>query len=76
MFSGNESDWVSKIDFEAKNRVEDFFKVRVGIKTTADKVFISEQWEELKANKPEDELLKDLISQENIEPWGATENLN
>lgn len=74
MLSGIESDWVSKIDLAAKNKVEDFFKVRVGIKTTADKVFISENWDEL-AEKPEDELLKDLISQENIEPWGATENL-
>ena len=47
---------------------------KVGIKSTADKVFISEKWEELLADKPEDELLKDLISQENIEPWKATDN--
>jgi methylase of polypeptide subunit release factors len=74
MLSNNESDWVSKIDMAAKNRVEDFFKVKVGIKSTADKVFISDKWEELKTDKPEDELLKDLISQENIEPWNATDN--
>ncbi|MCK9401311.1 MAG: N-6 DNA methylase [Bacteroidales bacterium] len=74
MLSINESDWVSKIDNAAKNRVEDFFKVKVGIKSTADKVFISDKWEELKADKPEDELLKDLISQENVEPWNATDN--
>lgn len=74
MLSNNESDWVLKIDNAAKNRVKDFFKVKVGIKSTADKVFISDKWEELKANKPEDELLKDLISQENIEPWNATDN--
>ena len=74
MLSGDESDWVSKIDKSSKNRVEDFFKVKVGIKSTADKVFISDKWEELNETKPEDELLKDLISQENIEPWNATEN--
>lgn len=74
MLSGKESDWVSQIDFASRNKVEDFFKVRVGIKTTADKVFIGEMWDELR-EKPEDELLKELISQENIEPWGATENL-
>jgi adenine-specific DNA-methyltransferase len=74
MLSNNESDWVSKIDKAAKNRVKDFFKVKVGIKSTADKVFISDKWEELKTDKPEDELLKDLISQENVEPWNATDN--
>ena len=74
MLSSNESDWVAKIDKAAKNRVEDFFKVKVGIKSTADKVFISDKWEELNGTKPEDELLKELISQENIEPWNATDN--
>lgn len=74
MLSNNESDWVTKIDKASKNRIEDFFKVKVGIKSTADKIFISDKWDELNADKPEDELLKDLISQENIEPWNATDN--
>ncbi len=74
MLSNNEAIWVSKIDSSAKNRVRDFFKVRVGIKSTADRVFISDKWEELKADMPEDELLKNLISQENVEPWNATDN--
>jgi adenine-specific DNA-methyltransferase len=74
MLSNNESSWVSRIDTAAKNRVQDFFKVKVGIKSTADKVFISDKWEELKIDMPEDELLKDLISQENVEPWNATDN--
>lgn len=74
MLSNNESEWIAKIDKATKNRVEDFFKVKVGIKSTADKVFISDKWEELNGTKPEDELLKELISQENIEPWKATDN--
>ena len=37
-------------------------------------MFIGDKWENLKEEKPEDELLKDLISQENIEPWNATDN--
>lgn len=74
MLSKNESEWIAKIDKATKNRVEDFFKVKVGIKSTADKVFISDKWEELNGTKPEDELLKELISQENIEPWNATDN--
>jgi len=75
MYSGLESKWVSRIDSATKCRVEDFFKVRVGIKTTADKIFISENWEELGEDKPEDELLKELISQENIEPWSVSDKL-
>ncbi len=74
MLSNNESDWVSKIDKATKNRVGDLFKVKVGIKSTADKVFISDKWENLNGTKPEDELLKELISQENVEPWNATDN--
>jgi adenine-specific DNA-methyltransferase len=74
MLSSGESEWVYKIDKSAKNRVEDFFKVKVGIKSTADKVFISDKWEDLNGTKPEDDLLKELISQENIEPWNATDN--
>lgn len=75
MLSNNESEWIARIDKATKNRVEDFFKVKVGIKSTADKVFISDKWEELNGTKPEDELLKELISQENIERWEATDNL-
>jgi adenine-specific DNA-methyltransferase len=74
MLSVDESAWVSKIDSLAKNRVSDFFKVRVGIKSTADKIFIGDKWDDLGSEKPEEELLKDLISQENIEPWNATDN--
>ncbi len=76
MLSDKESNWVSIIDKSSTNRVGDFFKVKVGIKSTADKVFISDKWEELNGTKPEEELLKELISQENIEPWNATDNFN
>jgi type I restriction-modification system DNA methylase subunit len=75
MLSDNESDWVSKIESASKNRVGDFFNVRVGIKSTADKIFISDKWDDFGENKPESELLKPLISQENVEPWNATDNI-
>lgn len=48
------------------------FKVRVGIKTTADNVFIhnNNEWEALAENiKPEAELLNPLISSDNIQKW-------
>jgi adenine-specific DNA-methyltransferase len=76
LLSCKESDWVSKIDKASKSKVGDFFKVKVGIKSTADKIFISDKWDELNETKPEDVLLKELISQENIQPWNVTENFN
>jgi hypothetical protein len=71
MLSEEEAKWVSEIEAASKSSVKDHFNVRVGIKTTADKVFISDNWESLNDFKPEDELLKALISQENIKPWGS-----
>jgi len=76
MLSEEEAAWVSTIDKNSACTVGDLFKVRVGIKTTADKVFISDKWNELGEDKPESELLKDLISQENIEPWGSSDKVN
>lgn len=76
MLSKTESAWVSLIQKNSKGYVGDFFKVRVGIKTTADKVFISDNWERLGSDSPEKELLKDLISQENIERWGVNEKVD
>jgi hypothetical protein len=72
LLSDSESLWVNKIDKNAFCLVGDLFKVRVGIKTTADKVFISDEWDKLETDKPEDVLLKDLISQENIGRWATT----
>jgi len=71
MLSKDEALWVSEVENNSKSFVKDHFKVRVGIKTTADKVFISDKWNELNDKKPEEDLLKDLISQENIKPWSV-----
>lgn len=76
MLSKKETNWVTTIDKNAACVVRDLFKVRVGIKTTADKVFISDRWEDLEDSKPEDELLRDLISQENIGLWGISDPIN
>jgi adenine-specific DNA-methyltransferase len=69
MLAMDESEWVSRINSAAKNYVRDFFNVKVGIKSTADKVFISSNWDEMGSDIPEEQLLKELISQENISPW-------
>lgn len=63
MASYEELDWVSKIRKSARYLIEDVSKVRVGIKSNADKVFLKSNWEELLENiRPENELLKPLLS--------------
>lgn len=76
MLSKTEASWTNLVQKNAKGFVGDFFKVRVGIKTTADKVFISDDWERLGSSMPERELLKELISQENIERWGINDKVS
>jgi tRNA1(Val) A37 N6-methylase TrmN6 len=48
--------------------IKNFFKVKVGIKTTADKVFIRSNWDDLEL-KPEQILLHSLISSSDIQKW-------
>lgn len=76
MLSKSEFAWARLIQKNSKGFVGDFFKVRVGIKTTADKVFISDDWGKLGSDSPEKELLKDLISQENIDRWGVNDKVD
>lgn len=40
LLSGGEADWVAMVDAASQCRISDVAKVRVGIKTTADSVFI------------------------------------
>ncbi len=72
--SKKENEWVNKIESNAKYIVKDFFKVKVGVKTTADNVFIKNDWDNLKDEKPETNILKPLLSQENISKWNAVMN--
>jgi hypothetical protein len=69
LLADDEEGWVDKIDTAASFRLGERFKVRVGIKTTADKVFVRDDWSTMNGICPEPELLKDLISQENIGAW-------
>lgn len=47
-------------------------KIRVGVKTTADPVFIRSDWAELStAHRPEDELLRPLLTHHDIDRWSA-----
>lgn len=60
--------WISQIDANAAFRIKDKFKVRVGIKSCADNVFISQLWKE-EGYEIEDKLLRPMLSQENIDTW-------
>jgi adenine-specific DNA-methyltransferase len=73
LLTNSEAEWVRKLEKNSSCRVGDKLKVRVGIKTTADKVFISDDWERLGALMPEEDVLIDLISQENIQAWSTSD---
>jgi adenine-specific DNA-methyltransferase len=77
MFTDEEREWVRKVEQKAVCRVGDLLKVRVGVKTTADKVFIRNDWSELpKSMRPEDELLRPLYSQADAQRWVAKTDVN
>ena len=68
MSDDKENKWIEAIDEHTAFRIKDKFKVRVGIKSCADNVFISQLWDK-EGCKIEEELLCPMISQENIEAW-------
>ena len=54
--------------------VGDRFKVRVGVKSCADEVFLNQENYE-SDERPEDVFFRNMISQENITPWTISESL-
>jgi len=60
--------WISKVERAAAFRIKDRFKVRVGVKSCADNVFISQLWVK-EGYEIEDKLLRPMLSQENIDTW-------
>ncbi|MDR0483395.1 MAG: N-6 DNA methylase [Cellulomonadaceae bacterium] len=74
--SSPESDrWLDTIAEHTWKTFGDIAKIRVGIKTTADKVFLHHDWEN-KAPQVESDLLRPLIVQKNIAPWKTADNLH
>ena len=70
MVTDAEQQWLSTIDNHMHCRISDVVKVRVGIKTTADEVFIRDDWQRLPEEvRPEAELLRPLLSQEQSARW-------
>ncbi len=70
MTTEGESDWVMRVDSRTDRRICDIAKVRVGIKSTADPVFIRSDWDRLPSHlRPEPELLKPLLSHDDAQRW-------
>lgn len=74
MTNDEENKWIEIIKSNTFSLIGDVFKVRVGVKSCADNIFIKQDWSK-EPIKPEKKLFKKLISQENIKRWrGAIEN--
>lgn len=71
MTNSDENEWIEQINNNSTFRIGDKFKVRVGVKSCADNVFIKQSWDK-ESIIPEDKLFKKLISQENIQRWCFT----
>ena len=70
MVTLDEGGWLKTINAHATTHICDVAKVRVGIKTTADEVFIREDWHKLPMDiQPEENILRQLLSQENANRW-------
>lgn len=68
MTNNDENQWIEQINKNSAFLIGDKFKVRVGVKSCADNVFIKQTWEK-ESIIPENTLFKKLISQENIKRW-------
>jgi adenine-specific DNA-methyltransferase len=76
MASEEDNEWANKVKSQSKYVFNDVFSVRVGIKTTADSVFIRNDWDSLKpAIKPEKELLKPLVSSDTASKWSLSDEV-
>ncbi len=64
-------EWLRQVRAGTWRTFGEVARIRVGIKTTADRVFISDQWEQ-RDPRPEPELLFDLLTHHDLEPWRIT----
>ena len=66
------SQWLATVEKHQRFSFRDVGKIRVGVKTTADKVFISRDWEEItNGREPEDEVLMPLLTHKEARRWVA-----
>jgi adenine-specific DNA-methyltransferase len=64
------NDWLNVVTAQQSATFGDLSKVRVGIKSTADEVFVRDDWESLPADmQPEPELLRPLLTHREAARW-------
>lgn len=64
--------WLDTVEAHTACSFQDVAKVRVGIKTTCDPVFIRDDWAELPSElRPEGQLLRPLITHHEARRWSA-----
>ncbi|MBA3312884.1 MAG: N-6 DNA methylase [Planctomycetota bacterium] len=69
--------WLSRVRAAQAMMFGDVATIRVGIKTTADAVFVRSDWHELpEAIRPEEELLRPLITHREATRWSITPTRN
>ena len=70
MLTGSEIDWIAAVNARAQCRIGEIAKVRVGVKSTADSVFIRSDWHALPPDRrPESQHLQPLLSQRDAAQW-------
>ena len=66
--------WLKKIHSHQVHKFGDLAEIKVGIKTTADAVFIGDDWKSLKGRSPESKLLQPLITHHCAKRWAIAGN--
>lgn len=70
MTSGDVDAWMNAVASRTACRFADVAEIRVGIKTTADKVFIRDDWDALDERaRPEEKLLRPLLTHHVAQRW-------
>lgn len=73
VLASDDDRWVEQVDQQTAMRFGDIGKIRVGIKTTADSVFIRSDWDDLGERSPETDLLYPLLTHHSAHRWSADE---
>lgn len=73
MASEEDIKWSETVKSRAICKFGDIFNIRVGIKSTADNVFIRDDWDSLRDEiRPEEELLKPLVTSKTTRKWSLS----
>jgi hypothetical protein len=66
--------WLKRVRTHQAATFGELAEIKVGIKTTADAVFIRDNWDELKSSHPEPELLRPLLTHYDARRWSVSQS--